>query len=171
MDGESKEGRIVATHHEIAEHFGVSTEAVHRWARAVPAMPGERGHYDLDEVAAWKRARPSDAPDSSNGDVSDAKERKLVAEADKLEAQARMATRLDQVQEGQFVLLSDVIRLISQKLLTVRERILCVPEAFKVSCPDELKESLAEDVRVRLEMALTGLADTQAELGELERVE
>ena len=53
------ESRIVRTLGEVAAVMGVKPQTVRAWRMESPAMPGEPGRYNLDEIEVWKNQRAS----------------------------------------------------------------------------------------------------------------
>ena len=73
---------------EVAEFFGVSDTVVRKDWKA-RGMPGERGCYNLSEIAKWKIKREMSRalPEPDDGDLADRLE---IAEVQIAEADARL---------------------------------------------------------------------------------
>jgi hypothetical protein len=160
-------GSIVKTLREVAEHFGVSYDTVRKeWRQR--GMPGRPGHYDLAEIAAWKRLRlreredlASDELEEDEGQQTDVKmlRRKRAAEARIKEAEARKKEFDELVRKGLMIDRESVQHLFSSVILTAKDRFEKLPERLMPLFPKQQRVELVEEVRKQVSLILTEMAD------------
>jgi len=87
----SKRRRIVGTQREVAKSFRVSGETVRDWRKL--GMPGRKGRWDLDEIAAWRDARREAGSSMPAGLAHQYRQAKLAREINAAKREAARAER------------------------------------------------------------------------------
>jgi hypothetical protein len=151
--------RILATQRAVAQHYGVTTEAVRKWRTKQPPMPGERGNYDLDAIDQWKaeNLRPSPTDDDEPTTMQEDRQLLLRAQARKETAKANREERADRLEEEAIVHIDDVQRFVSGFLSEVRRQHQRLPRDFKQGYPPKLRRTIEEDLEERLALLLNSL--------------
>ena len=82
---------VVATLREVLLFFGVSRPTIDNWR--LMGMPGQRGAWNLAEIARWRRQRDlekhgsTDEPTNGKASKLDLERRKLALQCDREELQ------------------------------------------------------------------------------------
>lgn len=149
--------RIVKTIREVARHYGVSYATVSSsWRPA--GMPGDRDCYDLDAIDAWRLTRQASGVTtggSVSGDEStrmlfEAREKTLLAESRKKDAEARIkemqAMRLE---NSALIDLDTVDEFMTAWLTMARNVLLTVPVKLK-RFGDDVSDAATKEISLAL---------------------
>lgn len=132
-------------------------------------MPGRPGHYDLAEIATWKRLRlrePHEADDVDEATEHEEHEsevkllrRKRAAEARIKEAEARKKEFDELVREGRMIDKESVQQLFAALIITAKKRFEQLPERLMPLFPKAQRIELVEEVRNQVNLVLKEMAD------------
>ena len=149
--------RIVKTAKEVADHFGVSKQAVSQWRKRVDPMPGKSGHYDLDVIEAWQGSTFLKGKAGSND--SELHEQMLVEKVRKETALADIneikAARMGE----ELIPISDIRRWVTE-YLDLQNRLLDkIPDAMFKDQPEEIRKIYQPDLKARFEIFSNQMSD------------
>lgn len=122
----------VRTQREVAEFFGVKPREVQRWkANGCPGLV--TAPYDIGEVRKWRdqraetqvMGRPIGAKPSAS--LTESKERKAAADADKAELDAKLKHRQLEILEHDWVSRKTVDELFLERQAAVRAALILMP--------------------------------------------
>ena len=149
----------VSSRTKLANLLGVSLPMVDRYI--VAGMPGENGCYDVEECKAWLaayRASSSRPTKGGDGDEGDLRERRLRAECDKLEQQARREKMKADIEAGRMVRTEDVVNEFADFLSHVKPICESFPDDFARELPDEQRVAGQALARQMIDRMLRKLA-------------
>jgi phage terminase Nu1 subunit (DNA packaging protein) len=157
---------VVKTMQDVADAFGVAHNTVAKdWKNA--GMPGRMYHYDLAEIAEWKKRRPGDCRSEANrkntepGYEADVTLRKRLAETRCKEAEALKREMDNLIRQKAVVPREDVVLLFTEMILMARKRLLQLPERLMMMFPSDQRIELTNEVRRQVELVLTEMADQE----------
>jgi hypothetical protein len=146
---------------EVAEFFGVSDTVVRKDWKA-RGMPGERGCYDLSEIARWKIERERNLNQPKELDDERLAERLELAEVLSAEADAGMKQLKLAEAEGRMMDRDQVVAEIMEAFNIVRARIEQIPGEVVATLPPELRPDAHTDWKHKVHLALKVL-ESQAD--------
>ena len=160
---EEEAPRVVKTQAEVAKALGVSIQAVGQWRMG--GMPGERGCYDLAEIAEWRgRNRKRPAKETSGGV---APETPIAPKLQYWEARFRQArAELNELQlaikRGEYLPREEIESVYAARMLTIRQGKLSqgrrlAPRLVGKTRAEVLKELDADNRDLRLQFAAEGI--------------
>lgn len=161
---------IVKTIQDVADAFGVSHSTVQKdWKQS--GMPGRMYHYDLAEIAEWKKRRPGDCRSATHrknaeGYEADVTLRKRLAETRCKEAEAIKREMDNLIRQKEVVPRDDVVLLFTEMILTARKRLMQLPERLMMQFPPDQRHDLTAEVRRQVELILTEMADYEPNFDE-----
>ena len=175
---------IVRTYVDVARHFGVTKQTVHRdWVEG--GMPGEAGRFDLRKIEKWRGTRRAGKgkqriednfiESSKNGSQTDTSAadqidditsippsvRKVYAEARKLEAEAIRKERENAEADGRLVDRTVVIRDVSELVIRLKQRLSAAPAEMEMQFPRKTRKQNKGDFDEFVKQLLAELATMQ----------
>ncbi len=122
-------------------------------------MPGEKGAWDLSEIAKWRLARVPHRKAAAAGDGSD-DDSKTALECEKLRIDnEHRALKLAKAR-GALVERDAVAVAISQMFHRVRSRLEALPDELASSWPPEIRADSLADSREKVALALKDLEES-----------
>jgi hypothetical protein len=160
---------IFTSQKAVAEHLGVHHVTVRKWRQE--GMPGERGRYVIGEVEQWLRLQKPGSkgiPDSLTADMmgvgidhalrkvadQDPRLRKQLAEADKLEEEARKLKRQNDEAEGQLLRRDDVEQAAAELCVRIRDRLEAIVDEVAMLIPEEVRNTVIDEIGHKLHLTL-----------------
>lgn len=124
----------------------MSVTTFEKWlARGMPRI--EAGGYDLDEcqqfITIWKTESGQGDDDES---TSELRERRLLAECDKIEQDARQKRLKNDETEGLLYPAYEVKQWIASRLLRIRSRLVAVPNEMQNLAPSQIRAQFRTDM-------------------------
>ena len=169
-------GDTVTSKVKLAKALGVSPAMVDRYV--VSGMPGENGRYDVAECRQWlamyraTSGRPTKSMGSDEGGGElDLRERKLRAECDKLEEEARAKRLKTDLLEGELVRRSDVIAEFADFLSEAKPILESLPDDLAKEMPEEYRVIARNLAKQAVDRAFRKLASWQPEVSDDEEQE
>lgn len=149
----AKPQRIVKTIAAAAQELGVSSRVVSDYlARGCPGKPG---HYDLDEMQAWRDAHLQKKPErSALADTSQLLIEKLRHEVRKLREEARFKRNKNRRDEGAFYPKALVDQAWGEAFARIRNRLEAIPDELEMTFPSETRELNKDDCRQKIKSIL-----------------
>lgn len=164
--------KILATQQDVAVALNVSLKTVQGWR--LRGMPGGAGNYDLEKILQWHRdtirkgSLDPDEQDEKFADVNDAKAKLLAAQADKERAQANMAMRQDDLEQGSFVKLDDLNLFLGEFFTEFRLQINRMITNFAAGYGPELRLELKPNLQQQADLLLEQMRDWMLRTQDLE---
>lgn len=129
---EAKQGKWIArTLGEVAEFLGVALQTVKQWRMETPAMPGDDGKYDLQQVVKWRLDKVLQSDLAAAKRQQDFELGKIQVETKQIELDREKGLILDR---------HDVELWAAQQIVRARETIMQLPEMLAASAPQDLKD-------------------------------
>lgn len=163
---------VVATARQVADALGVSVDAVGKWR--AKGMPGSPGSYPLAEIIQWRddtirpTAKSHQDQEKDYGNANVAKAKFLIARADKERAQANMAQREDELQEGSYTSIDDLNLFLGEFFTEFRQLLNRTVVEFAAGYSKALKAQIREDLQSRIDLALRQMHDWTLKTEDLE---
>ena len=119
-------------------------------------MPGERGHWPLDEIARWRIQYERERKSSRQIDPEqqDLKSRLELAEVLKAEADASLKELKLQLESGELVNREEAIATMEEMFHRVRARMESIPQELGTTFPPEMRSDLIADLRHKVRLVL-----------------
>jgi len=156
---------IALTLGDVAKKFGCKVTTVQGWKK--DGMPGERGKWDLIEIAQWAMINGK-GKSGAKTDLVEADLKKQAAEATaqqeiekaaKMAAEREIAERRNQLERGGWVRRHNVERFITEFLTENRKLINRMVPEFAAGYGRDLESDLREDLKARCDLILNQLGD------------
>lgn len=144
--------RVLANRDEVARHFGVTVRTVAYWLGK--GCPGNQGHYDLDDIEAWREreeARTTGRPSNTEADRG----RKL--DNDMKELRLRKLRR-------ELVAVEPVRRLFVSQIHTAKSHLDQITDQVLAVLPDDTPTETLAEARIRVQRAIDNACVTLADL-------
>ena len=151
---------VVATQGDVARAFGVTVGTVKKdWRPS--GMPGRPKHWDLAEIAAWKKLREKDSATTTaingDGEAHDHLRRRLAADARKREGEAARIERENRQAEANILERDDVERLISEIFILTREEFRQIPRAMMPRYPKKHAQEWTAELERLIDQVLENM--------------
>lgn len=164
----------VRTQREVAEFFGVQPLQVKRWKKAgCPELVS--APYDLGEIKKWREKRASEQTTGrppkglTPETLAEAKERKLTADADKVELEVKLKRRQLEILEHNWVSRETVDAEVRDKFAAVRAALMLMPPSYSRETVATSKLSEHEAIWERAVDETLDLLSSENFWGELEK--
>lgn len=149
---------------QIAKGFGVKETTVRNtWRRGNDGLPGTasnggNGRFPWGDALMWFLQRSTSAAEGRGSD--EATKAKKLAEARIAEADARIKERKAEVVEGEYILQSIPVAVVSTRANLLRDRLLEIDQVIKPMLPAKYAGQCIEEIKRFIRNVLTAFSES-----------
>lgn len=144
--------RVLTSRDDVARHFGVSLRTIAYWLGK--GCPGQQGHYDLDDIEAWREREDARTTGRTSNTEAD-RGRKLDNDLKEL--------RLRKMR-GELVAVEPVRRLFTSQIHTAKSHLDQLTDQVLAVLPDDTPTETLKEARLRIQRAIDNTYVTLSDL-------
>ena len=156
---------IVKSLREVAERCCVSVDTVNEWRKR--GMPGNPGSWDLTEIANWRSEKIVAKKATINTKQEGLAEERIKSDLRLKKVRAEREEAKLRKELGDLIDRHDVDQFFSEFFTELRRQSQRIPQEMCLGYPADIKDSLQEDIKSRIEMLLNSMATWAERISEI----